>query len=90
VQDLPVPGDALNTRTAGSSTDNSWIDDDRVLNFERLGERANQIAECDLTGARVGAHARGLTPYGRNSSGTVFGTYGRADRQHHPALWVCG
>lgn len=102
----------------------------RVLNFERLGERDNQITEWDLTGARVGAHAGGLIPYGRNNSGTVFGTdranrptlwhpsgrtavvadqlpksdfyaeitaaetligtYVTPDRQHHPALWVCG
>ncbi|MDT7785927.1 MAG: hypothetical protein QOF58_4346 [Pseudonocardiales bacterium] len=59
------------------------FDNGRVLSFERLNDRESQITEWDLTGAKVGAHAGGFTPFGRNGSGTVFGT----DRAQAPALW---
>ncbi|RDI24573.1 hypothetical protein [Lentzea flaviverrucosa] len=59
------------------------FDNGRVLNFERLNDRESQITEWDLTGTKVAAHAGGVRPFGRNGSGTVFGT----DRSLAPTLW---
>ncbi|MCP2242110.1 hypothetical protein [Lentzea aerocolonigenes] len=63
------------------------FDNDRVLNYEYLPEEARgQITEWDLAGVRVGAHRGGYQPYGRNGSGTVFGTL-EPSLGGTPTLW---
>lgn len=59
------------------------FDNDRVLHYERIRPGVLQIAEWDLNGARVGAYAGGRLPHGKNSSGTLFGTFGAIT----PSLW---
>ncbi|MDT7785925.1 MAG: hypothetical protein QOF58_4344 [Pseudonocardiales bacterium] len=58
------------------------FDNDRILNFE-FGPTNTQLAEWDLTGTRVATYEGGVNPYGRNGSGTVFGTFGTTT----PSLW---
>lgn len=47
------------------------LDNDRVLHHDYDGQ--NWISERDLDGVLIDQHRGGYEPYGRNSSGTVFG-----------------
>ncbi|WP_394618441.1 hypothetical protein JNUCC0626_04890 [Lentzea sp. JNUCC 0626] len=58
------------------------FDNDRVLHYESTAT-GTQIVELDLTGARVATYEGGVNVYGRNGSGTVFGTFGITQ----PSLW---
>ncbi|WP_394618439.1 hypothetical protein JNUCC0626_04880 [Lentzea sp. JNUCC 0626] len=58
------------------------FDNDRVLRREQGG-----FVEWDLDGVQVATHPGGVTPFGRNGSGTVYGTYYDANAQERLALW---
>ncbi|RDI24575.1 hypothetical protein [Lentzea flaviverrucosa] len=58
------------------------FDNDRALHFE-FTATGTQLVEWDLGGARVATYEGGVNPYGRNGSGTVFGTFGTTA----PSLW---
>ncbi|GLY47502.1 hypothetical protein [Lentzea sp. NBRC 102530] len=58
------------------------LDNGRVLHFE-FGPAGTRIVELGLTGTRLATHDGGVNVFGRNNSGTVFGTYGIPQ----PSLW---
>ncbi|RDI24574.1 hypothetical protein [Lentzea flaviverrucosa] len=63
------------------------LDNERVLAYDWRGEGVEgQIAEWDVTGAKVNEHRGGYQPFGRNNSGTVFGTL-QPNLGSGPTLW---
>lgn len=66
-----------------------WVvfDNDRVLRGEFTPSGASQITEWDLNGVKTATYDGGVKPFGRNGSGTVFGTYDTAGNDDIPSLW---
>ncbi|WP_394618444.1 hypothetical protein JNUCC0626_04905 [Lentzea sp. JNUCC 0626] len=86
----PSPGQAgwivdgntgLKTTLPGARTP-MVLDNDRVLHFE-FGPANTRIVELNLAGTRLATYEGGVNLFGRNNSGTVFGTYGIPQ----PSLW---
>jgi hypothetical protein len=63
------------------------FDNDRVLRGEFTPSGASQITEWDLNGVKTATYDGGVKPFGRNGSGTVFGTYDTAGNDDIPSLW---
>ncbi|WP_394618442.1 hypothetical protein JNUCC0626_04895 [Lentzea sp. JNUCC 0626] len=63
------------------------IDNERLLGYEFLGVSIpGVVSEWDLNGVKVNEYRGGLQAYGKNNSGTVFGTI-RPEVGGGPTLW---
>ena len=62
------------------------LDNDRILHFD-FTATGTEIVELDLDGRQVTAYEGGIEPYGKTSSGTLFGTYENANGASRPARW---
>ncbi|RDI24577.1 hypothetical protein [Lentzea flaviverrucosa] len=63
---VQIPGGGAGTAT---------FDNDRVFLTERLASGEREIAEYDLNGTKIVSHPGAQRAFGRNGSGTLWGTY---------------
>lgn len=82
----------INADTGASRTlpgQATWVklDNDRVLRGEIDASWNSQITEWTLRGVKVATYQGGVTPLGRNSGGTLLGTYGRPNGADVPSVW---